>query len=540
VALFRRAGPSCIVLFAVLAGLGACNSPPSPPPTSNRADELLVVDCLLPGQVRQLGAFATGISPRRPAKLSVRECEQAGGEYAVASREPKAALNLWLPFAQAGDAQAQTQVGELYERGIGSAPDYGSAAHWYEKAAAQGDTRAMVNLGSLYERGAGVARDTAQAAALFRQASGLSGAPAPMSIHIVEPLTVLPTRSGAAPLPAMTLRAGTREIVLRVRAEAGLRGVAVNGRAAAVDGQGLLRVPVDAALGSLDLRVVATDQRNQRAELRFVALVAAPGREAPPALAREPGTVPSFGGEHHALIIANDDYPAWERLDTPSRDGQDLRNLLRSRYGFKVTLLQNATRRDLFTAFAQLRATLGPADKLLVYYAGHGEIDPVTQRGYWIPVDGERRNRANWVSVPDITDQINAMAARQVIVVADSCYSGTMTRVSLPGSDDAAEPAAHWKSLAALNGLRARVALTSGGVEPVVDGGAGRNSLFARTLIDVLQALPEPMPARRLHRELLARFAWRAQALGVTQQPDYAPIRFAGHEAGDFVFVPRR
>ena len=23
------------------------------------------------------------------------------------------------------------------------------------------------------------------------------------------------------------------------------------------------------------------------------------------------------------------------------------------------------------------------------------------------------------------------------------------------------------------------------------------------------------------------------------QRPDYAPIRFAGHEAGDFVFVPR-
>ena len=88
--------------------------------------------------------------------MSARECGAAGGEYALASRDAAAALKLWLPFARDGDAQAQTQVGELYERGIGAVADPAAAAEWYRRAAQQGDTRAMVNLASLLERGLGV------------------------------------------------------------------------------------------------------------------------------------------------------------------------------------------------------------------------------------------------------------------------------------------------------------------------------------------------------------------------------------------------
>jgi uncharacterized protein len=127
-----------------------------------------------------------------------------------------------------------------------------------------------------------------------------------------------------------------------------------------------------------------------------------------------------------------------------------------------------------------------------------------------------------------------------VLVVADSCYSGTMARSSLPAADAELAPAARLEALGAMSRLRARVALTSGGLEPVVDGGGGANSLFARSLLDVLKVVPEPIEARRVHDELAAAFSVRARKLRLNQRPDYAPIRFAGHEAGDFVFVPRR
>ncbi|MCB2055284.1 MAG: hypothetical protein KDE35_13705, partial [Geminicoccaceae bacterium] len=45
------------------------------------ADEFLVVDCLLPSQVRKLGRQASYLAPRRPIKTSVGDCEIRGGEY---------------------------------------------------------------------------------------------------------------------------------------------------------------------------------------------------------------------------------------------------------------------------------------------------------------------------------------------------------------------------------------------------------------------------------------------------------------------------
>src|SRR5262245_4463670 len=49
----------------------------SPPPAS-RAEELLVVDCLLPGQIRKLGRM-TFLTSRRPIKTSAQDCEIRGG-----------------------------------------------------------------------------------------------------------------------------------------------------------------------------------------------------------------------------------------------------------------------------------------------------------------------------------------------------------------------------------------------------------------------------------------------------------------------------
>jgi hypothetical protein len=527
-------------LKTTLAGLllaGCAAAPPAVDVTTLAADKLLIVDCLLPPQVRQLGTFATGVTPRRPGKLPAFECERAGGEYALASRDPKAALAIWLPFADKGDALAQTQVGELYERGIGTLADYASAAAWYRRAADQGDARATINLASLYERGLGVERDVTRAARLFRQASGLNpAAPARLSIHIVEPLLVLPavtTDDAADATVHVPGKAALREFSGRVAADAGVRSLMVNDQAVAVDAQGGFSVRVDLSSGSAPLRIEATDRQGATSRVAFTAFAGT----ATPRSSSSAGDAPDTG-EYHALIIANQNYARWERLDTPLRDARDLKAVLERRFGFKVTLLADASRRELFAAFNALRVKLSARDKLLVYFAGHGDIDPVTRRGYWIPIDGERRNRSNWVSVLDVTDQLGALPARQVLVVADSCYSGTMARSSLPAADAELTPALSVEAIRTMARQRARVVLTSGGVEPVVDGGGGANSLFARSLLEVLGAVDSPIEARRVHEELAVRFAVRAEQLKLRQRPDYAPIRYAGHEAGDFVFVP--
>ena len=58
--------------------------------------------------------------------------------------------------AEAGDADAQTNLGYRYFSGWGVPEDAVEAARWYRLAAEQGDATAQVNLGVMYANGDGV------------------------------------------------------------------------------------------------------------------------------------------------------------------------------------------------------------------------------------------------------------------------------------------------------------------------------------------------------------------------------------------------
>src|SRR5262244_4388002 len=143
-----------------------------------KSDDFLVVDCLLPGQIRRLGTQMTYLSARQAVKTSARDCEIRGGEYVAYDRANYAtALKVWLPLAEQGDASAQTNVGEIFEKGLGVPPDYAAAAAWYRRGAERGYSRAAINLGQLYEQGHGVPKDPVQALGWYRKAAGLSDLP---------------------------------------------------------------------------------------------------------------------------------------------------------------------------------------------------------------------------------------------------------------------------------------------------------------------------------------------------------------------------
>ncbi len=78
------------------------------------------------------------------------------GDYATA-------LNISLPLAEQGDADAQNKLGVLYDDGLGVPQDYAEAMKWYLKAAEQGQAKAQNNLGLMYKEGQGVSQDFVQA-----------------------------------------------------------------------------------------------------------------------------------------------------------------------------------------------------------------------------------------------------------------------------------------------------------------------------------------------------------------------------------------
>ena len=73
--------------------------------------------------------------------------------------------------AEAGDADAQLQLGHLYESGEGVPKDFTEAAKWYRKAAEQGNAEAQLYLGCLYSIGRGVPKDFAEHLKWIRKAA---------------------------------------------------------------------------------------------------------------------------------------------------------------------------------------------------------------------------------------------------------------------------------------------------------------------------------------------------------------------------------
>ena len=230
-------------------------------------------------------------------------------------------------------------------------------------------------------------------------------------------------------------------------------------------------------------------------------------------------------GRYYLLAIGIDDYQSLPRLKTAVTDAQAVARLLGDAYGFETKLLLNATRGDLIQAFSEYRDKLGPRDNLLIYYAGHGWNDEEAGLGYWLPVDASADDETNWVSNSKITSILRAMKAKHVMVVSDSCYSGTLTR----GIQITRTGPGHLERLAE---RRTRLALASGGNEPVEDGGGGEHSVFANAFLRALRENEGVLDATKLHAQI------RMPVMRDSDQtPQFGAIRRARHEDGDFLFV---
>jgi len=671
----RRAVTGLTAALSITCTPGGAQAPSASDP---RAADFMVVDCLLPGQLRRLGTRSTYLSARRPVRAAAHDCRIRGGEYVEYDRaDLKSALGAWLPQAEAGDVEAQGIVGEIYERGLGVAADYGAAAKWYRLAADSGNTRAQINLGHLYEAGLGMPADPRAAVDWYARAAGMPSGiefdirppepAAPVAVVAPDPAELdrlrqaaeisqreannlraaatqreaelqalrdeiarrrgneealtaqLVTREAeidglraasdrrqkdadeaaaaqtralaearsaaqsaaaqaqaaiaeqrtrlasleqsaaqkllAAPeltlvepqlartrdiVPVAASRSREHEIVGRVASPAGLTALTVNDLRVEPNELGVFTSRLSLGAADLPVKVVAVDRQGKRSELSFILR---PPADAAPALVVQENTsrlLPAGVqfGSYHALIIGNNDYQTLPDLVSPVNDANDLAQLLQHRYGFKATVLTNATRYQILSALNTLRETLTTQDNLLIYYAGHGELDEVNQRGYWLPVDAERGSTANWIPSTQVTDILNIMKARQVLLIADSCYAGALTRSSMArlGTGMTAAERAHW--LRTMAQRRSRTVLASGGLAPVMDAGGGRHSVFAQALLEVLEVNEELLDGQSLHREVAARVAYAAANLQFDQMPEYAPIRFAGHEAGEFFLVP--
>ena len=85
--------------------------------------------------------------------------------------------------ANAGDADAQFNLGAMYRTGKGVPEDFGEAETWFRKAAEQGHAGASFALGFMYVRGSGVPQDDIEGYKMVQPHSDLCQRPAARNIR---------------------------------------------------------------------------------------------------------------------------------------------------------------------------------------------------------------------------------------------------------------------------------------------------------------------------------------------------------------------
>jgi len=231
-----------------------------------------------------------------------------------------------------------------------------------------------------------------------------------------------------------------------------------------------------------------------------------------------------------ALVIGNDNYMYLRKLSTAKKDAEQVGAVLKHRYGFNIELLIDATRNDIVGALNRCRKRLRKDDSFLIYYAGHGEFDKVTHKAYWLPVDARSDDDTNWIIVDTITSNIKRIPSSHILIIADSCYSGTFTRRAVT---ELVSDLERGRYLSKMKAKRSRTLLASGGNEPVSDTGGKGHSVFAGALLRGLAGIEhKEFTAEELYYQYIKEIV----AGSSEQTPEYNIIRNSGHEGGDFVF----
>lgn len=303
----------------------------------------------------------------------------------------------------------------------------------------------------------------------------------------------------------------------------GIVHVLVNGQESVLDSDGRFDASALLSVGMNRIQILAMDPHQNTSETTIRIARTAKKVDQKTTAIRSPL-------KFYALVIGNNNYYQLAELETAVKDARDVARILGELYGFQVQLLLDADRSAILSAVNAYRRKLTTEDSFLLYYAGHGIYDKGADRAYWLPVDAVLDDDTNWIIADTITSNLKRLEAAHILVVADSCYSGTLTRgvASLPKVSDQRD-----RYLNKMLKKPSRTLIASGGNEPVSDSGGAGNSIFAKVFLDALQTMEHPSFTAE---ELFYRRIREQVAGNAAQTPQFNILQNSGHDGGDFVF----
>lgn len=241
-------------------------------------------------------------------------------------------------------------------------------------------------------------------------------------------------------------------------------------------------------------------------------------------------------GKYYALVIGIDNYKGdWPKLNNAVNDAKTVSDVLRSDYRFDeiITLYnEEASRDNIIQKLEALAQKSAKDDNVLIYYSGHGEFNQQYNRGYWVPANATSKSTSGYISNPDLQTYLNGIRSRHTLLISDACFSGDILRgrteeVPFENTD---------RYFKEIYRRASRCALTSGGNEPVMDGGRDGHSVFTYYLLKSLRENESQyLTAGQLFNELQIPVANNSE-----QTPIFQPIKNIGDEGGQFIFVRKK
>lgn len=235
-----------------------------------------------------------------------------------------------------------------------------------------------------------------------------------------------------------------------------------------------------------------------------------------------------MSGLKYLFVIGIDEYSDdyYPNLNNAKIDANRLIKILTEAYGFE--LVQNpifdksASRENIIEAINGLIGTINQEDSLVIFFAGHGELHQQTGGGYWVPHEA-KRTVSSWVSNSTLMELIGAISARHILIISDSCFSGTLCETNR-GVEEL-----HYTKI---ESMRSRWVISSGRIEKVSDGPAGAGSPFANALIGFL----ENEENTTFSFSEMAAQVIKATGSTANQQALFGSLNRWGHKGGQLVF----
>ena len=188
-----------------------------------------------------------------------------------------------------------------------------------------------------------------------------------------------------------------------------------------------------------------------------------------------------------ALIIGIDKYKNVPNLYYAVKDAESMQSMMVEYFDFpkenvKILLNEEATRYNIRRQFSEISKSAGNNDRVLIFFAGHGETIDLPEggeKGYLLPYDGDRDDLYLTAVPMDELRQIAFMSkAKHILYLIDACYGG-IAAIGTRGLDALSTP----NYIEKITKNKARQIITAGGRgEQVIEKPEWGHSAFTLNL----------------------------------------------------------